>query len=570
MLIPFIIMAVSIFPSIGNPNSANQYYKCPQIRRDIIKLFNKQRYSDYTSSPVKKSHSWVEVDTEIKVDISIKTNIDWITNRLGNSTDLTIRYFKMGEKDSRAAAVLFLEGISDAPKMLESIVTAVRDHANQELHWLVVDGEDFMDRLILPAGSVKRANNMTDILKAILFGDTVILLEGWEYGVLASSRKMEDRGIEEPSNEPVVRGPRDGFNETLRTNTSLIRRRIKDPNLWMESMQIGRSTQTDVAIMYLNGVASQMVIDEVRMRLKAIDVDGILESGYIEEFIQDKTFTPFPLVYTTERPDVVAAELLEGRVAILVDGTPFVLIAPAMLIQFLQASEDHYQRWDFATFIRLIRYVSLGITLLAPALYIAITTFHQEVLPTQLLMSLAAAREGVPFPAFIEALLMEMTFEILREAGVRMPKTIGQAVSIVGTLVIGQAAVEAGLVSPAMVIVVAITAISNFVLPSYSIAISFRMLRFFMMILAGTLGFFGILLGLLAAVFHLCGLVSFGLPYMSGFAPFHLNDQKDAILRVPRWAMFTRPSYIKDRNFTRVGLDKDPSFKKEPKENSNS
>jgi spore germination protein KA len=534
-----------------------------------LSLFKKNN-RNHSGSPDQRQQNWEDATSEIPINTCMSTNVDWIMKRLGDSTDLMIRRFQIGERQSYSAAALFLEGISDANKLLEALAAAMRDQTVQESDVPPVDWEALIQRLILPAGSVKKADNMTAVLQALLFGDTVFLIDGLNYALLGGSRKLEDRGIEEPSNEPVVRGPRDGFNETLRTNISLIRRRIKDPNLWMETLQIGRSTQTDVSFLYMNGIASPKVIDEVRKRLKAIDIDSVLESGYIEEFIQDKTFTLFPLVYTTERPDVVAAELLEGRVAILVDGTPFVLIAPAMLIQFLQASEDHYQRWDFATFIRLIRYASLGITLLAPALYIAITTFHQEVLPTQLLMSLAAAREGVPFPAFVEAVLMEITFEILREAGVRMPKTIGQAVSIVGTLVIGQAAVEAGLVSPAMVIVVAITAISNFVLPSYSIAISFRMLRFLMMILAATLGVFGILLGLFLMVFHLCGLVSFGLPYMNGIAPFHLNDQKDVILRVPRWAMFTRPSYNKNSNFTRVGSDEDPSIDKKSEEGSNS
>jgi spore germination protein KA len=242
---------------------------------------------------------------------------------------------------------------------------------------------------------------------------------------------------------------------------------------------------------------------------------------------------------------------LEGRVAILMDGTPFVLLVPALFVQFYQSAEDYYQRADFATLIRILRYICFFVSLLAPSLYIAITTFHQELLPSPLLFSLAAQREGIPFPALVEALIMEVTFEILREAGVRLPKTVGQAVSIVGALVIGQAAVEAGLVSPAMVIIVSITAISNFVIPSFNMGISVRILRFFLMAFAATFGLFGVTVGLIAMVQHLCSLRSFGVPYMSPMAPFIKEDQKDTILRMPQWGLFTRPRFISQKNITR-------------------
>jgi len=246
-------------------------------------------------------------------------------------------------------------------------------------------------------------------------------------------------------------------------------------------------------------------------------------------------------VYNSERPDVIAAGLLEGRVAILVDGTPFVLMVPGLFIHFYQSAEDYYQRADISTLLRILRLLGLFIALLGPSLYIAITTFHQEMLPTQLLLSLAAQREGVPFPAFIEALMMEVAFEILREAGIRMPKSVGQAISIVGTLVIGQAAVDAGIVSAAMVIVVAITAISSFIVPAFSLSISIRILRFGLMGLAASFGLFGITVGMIALILHMCSLRSFGIPYMSPFAPFIWSDQKDSIFRFPRWGLLSRP-----------------------------
>ncbi|MFC4306039.1 spore germination protein, partial [Cohnella boryungensis] len=249
----------------------------------------------------------------------------------------------------------------------------------------------------------------------------------------------------------------------------------------------------------------------------------------------------FPTIYNSERPDTVAAGLLEGKVAILVDGTPFVLLVPGLFIQFFQSAEDYYQRSDSSSLLRILRYVSFLIAMLAPSAYIAITTFHQEMLPTGLLINLAAQREGVPFPAFVEALLMEITFEILREAGVRMPKNVGQAVSIVGTLVIGQAAVDAGIVSAAMVIIVSITAISSFVIPAVNMSISVRMIRFLLMGLAASFGLFGILMGTLLLVLHLCSIESFGVPYMQSFSPFNWDDQKDGLVRLSWKRMLKRP-----------------------------
>lgn len=324
----------------------------------------------------------------------------------------------------------------------------------------------------------------------------------------------------------------------------------------LEMKQIGTVTQTDVGIMYIKGIANDEIIKEVHTRLDRINIDGILETGYIEELIQDKFLTPFPTLFNTERPDVVAADLLEGRIAIFVDGSPFVLTVPVLFIQFFQAAEDYYQRADIAFLLRVLRFVSFFIALLLPSLYIAITTFHQEMLPTQLLISLASQREGIPFPAFVEALVMEVTFEILREAGVRMPRAIGQAVSIVGALVIGQAAVEAGIISAAMVIVVALTAIASFVFPAFSMAISVRILRFAFMMVAATFGLYGITVGLIALVLHLSSIRSFGVPYMSPFAPFVTADQKDANFRFPHWGLFSRPRFISQQNVIRENSPK--------------
>ncbi len=403
----------------------------------------------------------------------------------------------------------------------------------------------------LTVGDVMNIENFTSLYHAIHNGETVILLDGFAEGIVTSTKSAKDRAVTEPSTESVIRGPRESFTETLRTNTALIRRKIKSPNLWIKSRVIGEVTQTDVAVMYIHGIASDKIVAEVLARLDRINIDGILESGYIEDFIQDSKNTMFPTVYNSERPDVIAGELLDGKIAILVDGTPFVLVVPALFTSFLQSAEDYYQHWMISSLIRILRFFGISLALVAPSLYVAITTFHQEMLPTAMLISIASQREGVPFPAVVEALIMELAFEILREAGLRMPRTIGPAVSIVGTLVIGQAAVDAGVVSAVMVIIVALTAICSFLFPAYGLSNTIRVLRFPLMILAAMFGLFGVMFGIMVIILHLCSIRSFGVPYLSPFAPFIIQDQKDAFLLLPRRRLLTRPRLVNQKNVVR-------------------
>ncbi|GGH36991.1 spore germination protein [Paenibacillus segetis] len=487
---------------------------------------------------------------------NLQDNIQYIKTTLGNSTDLIVREIQIGPGKQIKAAIFYTDGLSDAKSVQNFIMeTLLQNNVNSSLDNMRSDHQDPLQVLkerILTVGEIKDVNEFRTLFTSLLSGDVILLLDGYTQGFTIGMREWKDRGVTETSTETVIRGPKEGFTENLRTNTALIRRKIKDPNLWLETKEIGRVTKTNVAIMYIKGITKDTIVQEVHQRLDRIDIDGILESGYIEELVQDETYTPFPTIYHTERPDVIAADLLEGKVAILVDGTPIVLVVPSMFISFVQAAEDYYQRSDISSLIRMLRFISIFISLLGPSLYIAVTTFHQEMLPTQLLISLAAQREGVPFPAFIEALMMEASFEILREASIRMPKAIAQSISIVGTLVIGTAAVEAGIISAAMVIVVAITAVSSFVLPSFDLSMTIRMLRFPMMMLAASFGLFGIIIGVIAIVLHMCSLRSFGVPYMSPFAPFILEDQKDALIRMPHWTMFSRPRLIsRKKNFIR-------------------
>ncbi|MEH7360520.1 MULTISPECIES: spore germination protein [Priestia] len=477
------------------------------------------------------------------IQISLSDNLNIIKQKTGNSSDVVIREIKIGENYDMRTAIVYIEGIVDNQSIQEYMLQSImKDNNKNEINRYNVI--DLFSKDIMTIGNISPITNFDDLFGALMAGNTLILVDGVEQALSASTAGGEKRSIAESTTEMVVRGPKGAFTESLGTNVAMVRRIIKTPDLWMESIKVGRVTKTDVTFMYIHGIANNKVINEVRERLERIDIDSILESGYIEQLIEDQTATPFPTVYNTERPDVVAGNLLEGRIAIFVDGTPFVLIAPAVFIQFFQSAEDYYARFDIATSIRLLRILMFMISLIAPATYVAVTTFHQEMVPTTLIVAIAAQREAVPFPAFVEALLMELTFEILREAGIRLPKAIGSAVSIVGALVIGQAAVQASIVSPAMVIIVSITAIASFATPSFNMAISARLIRFLFMIGAATFGFYGIILCLLMMVVHLCSLRSFGIPYMSPFAPFTLVDNGDTVLRLPWWTLRQRPRLV--------------------------
>ncbi|KQX47008.1 spore germination protein [Paenibacillus sp. Root444D2] len=515
--------------------------------KTLHQLFNRKK-TTLLLSQEREPMEMTILQQSLYLDIGL--NLAQIKTIFGHSSDIVTGELCLDAENTNKIGYVYLDQLVNK-SFFQEVTNALFTGTTQLIEAIntgFYDSPDLIRNSIHACGEVKTIEDFQVLCQNMLSGETVILIDGYALALSVNTAGGDMRSVEEPSTQSVVRGPRDGFTESIGTNISLIRKRIKSPNLWLETTVIGRVTQTTVSIMYINGIVNNKIVEEIRLRLARIDIDGILESGNIEELIQDETFTPFPTLYNTERPDVIASGLLEGRVAILVDGTPFVLEAPALFTQFFQSAEDYYQRAEFATLIRILRYICFFISLMAPSFYIAITTFHQELLPSSLLFNLAAQREGIPFPAFVEALLMEITFEILREAGVRLPKTVGQAVSIVGALVIGQGAVDAGLVSPAMVIVVAITAISNFVIPAFSMGIPIRIIRFILMIFAATFGLFGITVGLIAMVQHLCSLRSFGVPYMAPMAPFVLDDQKDTILRFPQWGLFSRPRFISQKN----------------------
>ncbi|MDP9697642.1 spore germination protein KA [Paenibacillus intestini] len=491
-------------------------------------------------------------DENGKIQSNLNHTLQRINRKLGQSPDVITRAFQITDRNgvSRQVAAVYVEGLSNEEKINEFISYTMRlelqeiyhsSEGSQELH-------DLLHNRALAVGSVSVTNDWNDIMYGLLSGDVLILLDDCNQCLLGGVRGGEQRSVSPPETEVNIRGPKDSFTESIGTNVSLIRRRLKSPNLWMESLKIGNVSHTEVKMMYLKGVADDALVDELRRRLKDIRIDMILETGYIEELVEDETFTPFPTVYNSERPDIITGNLMEGRIAVLVDGTPNTLILPTTFSQFFKAAEDYYQRFDFPIFMRMIRYVSFFIVILLPSVYIALTAFHHEMIPTALAINLLSQREGVPFPVVLEALLMELAFEIMREAGTRMPRAVGQAVSIVGAVVLGQAAVQAGIVTAMMVIIVSLTGIASFTMPAFALTTTARIIRFPMMFVASTLGFYGIILAMIVLIAHMTSLRSLGIPYLSPFAPFGAGKQKDTIWRALFKSPKTRPDLKNSQN----------------------
>lgn len=513
-------------------------------------------FSDLFSS--KKKNLYYErdmsPDKDKKLKKNFKENLDVINDYLVDCDDVITRDFYLKSTSKHKMAIVYIDGLADKNLLQDNILKSLMLFTRQsEMEYNV--GQNLFDMVkegLLTAADVKETDNFGEVIMGILSGDTILLIDKQEKALIVSSRGWEKRGVEEPSTEAVIRGPHDGFTETYRVNVALIRRRLKDPNLKVQTIKLGRHTRTDVGIMYIKGVAKPTIVDEVLKKLNTIDIGGVLESGDIEEIIEGDWLSPFPQFRRTERPDVIASGLIEGNVAIICDNTPFVLLAPTTLLSLFQSPEDYYERWHIASMIRLLRLAAAFFSFTLPALYIAITAFHPGMLPTDLVLSIAATREGVPFSSVLESLIMVLALEILREAGIRLPGPIGQTIGIVGGLVVGEAAVKASLVSPIMVIVVAVSAISSFSIPNHSIAITFRLLTFVFIILATIAGLYGIMLGLLGLAIHLVTLKSFGAHYLSPFISFRWSESKDTIIRAPVPSMKIRPGYTRPEDINRI------------------
>lgn len=452
----------------------------------------------------------------------IEQNEAYIQREFLQCSDLVCRRIHSGN-ESPQQLLVYLSCMADGEKVNKWIAKTLA--ANRQDR---TDGEPMEDY------ETVTSSKWPEVIRYLVNGYAVLFTAGNENALGFDAINANHRSIDEPSSEPVIQGAKEGFIERLSVNVGLLRNYIRTSRLKMERFTLGEITKTKMMVSYIDGLADPAVIDRVRRKIASIRIDGILESGYIEELIRDDPFPIFPQVQITERPDVVAAALLEGKAAILVDNTPFVIVVPVTFWTGMQASEDYYVPYTVASFVRWIRIMFLFIAVFAPSFFVAVTTYHQEMIPTSLLLSIASAREPVPFPAMIEALIMEIMFEALREAGLRLPKAIGQTVSIVGGLVIGQAAVQAGIISTPIVIVVSTTGIAAFIIPRFNFSNGIRLLRFPVILLAGSLGLYGVALGFLAILLRLVHLKSFGVPYFAPVAPFSRRAFKDVWFRTPR------------------------------------
>lgn len=488
----------------------------------------------------------------------LDANVTALRKAAGESADLVLRRFSLGKTGGALAffqAVVSDAALGDLLHHLQSGGTAMSDHR---------PGLDWVKGHLVSTAAVSEATDLPDILSRMASGEAAFLLQGSGEALMVSTRSLTTRAIMEPTAETSLRGPREGFIESLAVNLSLIRRRIRTPNFWVEKFEIGKLTRTAVAVIYIKGLASEELLSEVRSRLQRIDTDTILESGQLEEFIVDAPFTIFPTVLRTERPDRVASSILEGRVGILIDGTPSSLVVPTDLVMLLQSPDDYYEAAPASSILRTFRWLAALAATFLPGTYVAVVNYHQELLPTGLLLRIAITRAGVPFPVAFEVFFMESTFELLREAGVRLPRAIGPVVSTVGALILGEAAIRAGMVSPGAVIVVAATAISSLTAPVPSAGIAGRLARFLLIGLGATLGLFGIQFGFILLGIHLVSLRSFGYPYFAPLAPMIVADLKDAILRAFGWQLVRRPRLVGGREPVRRTPGQRPRVGRKP------
>jgi spore germination protein KA len=515
-------------------------------RREIKNKLNDSDTNSHTegSTPSKRlDHT--------KLSKTLEDNIQLFDTNFGMNLDFTTRKLQIQFGNKTISCVL-----------LYFVSASSKTEINEVIHSLMFDvdystqtGTDLFNTIVsqcIPYAFLSVKKTSIDVANSLLSGNSILLINGHDKAVELKTEQFKQRSVTTPQTEQVIQGPREGFTESLITNISLIRKRLRSPNLRVELTQIGRQAVINVAYCYMEGIVNENLVKEVKKRLLSVDTDTLYGSGYLEQFIEDNRFSPFPQVQNTERPDRAAANILEGRVLMIVDGTPFVLIVPAIFSQFYQTTEDYDTRFWMASFIRMIRLVSLLFSLIFPSIYISLISFNPEMIPTKFAVAVAGGRSGVPFPSIVEIFGIEFIMEILREATIRLPQQVGGALSIVGVLVIGQAAVQAGFVSPITVVIVAMTTIGSFATPAYNAAIALRMLRFPLMFLAGMFGLYGVMVGLILIAVHLNSLESFGVPYLTPIVPFDKEGAKDSIFRFPSWLMKKRPGDLKTKNRTRV------------------
>lgn len=523
--------------------SQSEYKKKPQNisqENDKSQEVNKNR-----RRPLKKPLSPAEARSERAQSDEVKSDIDsnkqLLEQKFGlpDNKDLIIREFTLVGK--KRSFIAYLDGMADKQIINNYILRPLFNETG--------DDDSSVNRLqtaldnIIQTVHTKSFKKIDIVTAEILKGNTALYVNGLDYFITCESIGYEKRSVEAPKTEGVVKGPQEGFSENLRTNISLLRRIIRNADFITEFNEIGEKSNTTCAVIYLKGIANPGVVEEVKRRLKNINTDYLVSSGMLEQLIEDNPYAIVPTILSTERPDRAASHIAEGRVAIILDGSPFAMIVPITMHTLMHSPEDAALKWHFASGLRMIRFVALLAATMLPAFYLAITTFHQEMIPTDLLIAIAKAKENVPFPTLVEILLMEIGFELIREAGIRIPGIIGNTLGIIGALILGEAAVSANIVSPILIIIVALTGLSNFAIPNYSLAFGARITRFYFIAAGAFLGFYGIALAFIAYILMLANIKSFGVPFLSILSP-KTKRSRDIFLRYPIWMQESRPDYL--------------------------
>lgn len=494
-------------------------------------------------------------DHKLKGSISkdIKENIKYVKQVMQDCNDLIEKQFKIGTQHEISLYVVYMDGLVDTEMLQESVIRPLLlDSFPQE--------RSAIDQYVIESADWKWIDTMEEAMTAVLSGNTVLFLDGEARAVLFSSKSFPTRGVQNADQEVAIVGPKDSFTESLRTNTALIRRRIRDTRLKVIQKQIGTRSKTDYALMYIEDLVQKDILNRIEKQMEEICVDGIFDNGMLQQYLEQDQKTPFPMYQLTQRPDKVASSVMEGRIAIVLDNSPMVLLLPVTLNVFFQASDDYYNRWEITTFVRILRYMAAVISVGLPGFYVAIAGFHPEVLPTPFLLALISAREGVPFPVIVEVLLMELSFELLREAGIRLPGQLGGTMGVVGGLIVGQAAVDAHLVSTIVVIVVALTAIATFSIPNEIFTSGFRLMKFFLIFVCAFWGLYGFFLGFLAMFIHLFYLENYGVPYAHPMVEARGRIStafQDFMIREPLKTMRYRPEFTKEGARIRQKEEKD-------------
>lgn len=465
------------------------------------------------------------------------------------SKDIIMRKFKAAKETD--AFILYIDGMIDKNTVNNFILRPLMSTENFK-YFKEGSVIDYITDNVLPVNQIIKESKYDKAIDYVLNGTTAVFIDGCEECIIVENQGYEKRNIEKPVTEDVIRGAQEGFTESIHTNISLIRRIIKNKNLVAEIIPIDRTNKTNCAILYVKGIANPTVIREVKKRVTGLNIDFISGSGMMEELISNQTLLPYSHIMTTERPDRTASYIMDGKVALLIDGVPFASSMPTSFFESIQSSEDYSLKWQYATFLRYLRIFALFITLLLPGLYGSIILFHQEMIPTELLNSIIYSRENVPFPTMIEIIFMEVSFELIREGGIRVPGVIGNTLGIVGALILGQAAVQAQLASPILIIIIAVVGISSFAIPSYSMAFELRLLRFVFILFGAVAGFYGISVAFVIIIGLACSIKSFGVPYLTPIAP-KARANPDVISSLPAYKQKLRPDYVNSPNKYKAG-----------------